>query len=339
MSAVNILYIGNKLTEHGFTPGVIETLGHHLELAGIKVYYSSSKLNKERRLLDMILDIIRLRKKVDYVLIDTYSTSAFWYAFIIGFICQIINLKYIPVLHGGNLPERLNKSVWASNRLFKKAHVNVAVSGYLYNEFTLAGYSTVLVPNSIDIEQYPFTERKNPKPKLLWVRSFHKQYNPLLAADVFAEVLKSFPDAELCMVGPDKDGTLIKFREYATKKGIVTKVKITGLLSKKEWTRLSEEYDIFLNTTNVDNTPVSVIEAMALGLAVVSTNVGGIPFLLKDKFDSLQSSVNDCQGMVNNILTLLTDNQIYQDITQKARIKAESYSWDNIKPKWLKLLF
>ncbi len=45
--------------------------------------------------------------------------------------------------------------------------------------------------------------------------------------------------------------------------------------------------DIFLNTTNVDNTPVSVIEAQAAGLCVVSTNVGGIPFLLENGKDAL----------------------------------------------------
>ena len=56
------------------------------------------------------------------------------------------------------------------------------------------------------------------------------------------------------------------------------KITITGILRKAEWIELSKDYDVFINTTNVDNMPVSVIEAMALGMPIVSTNVGGIPF-------------------------------------------------------------
>ena len=47
------------------------------------------------------------------------------------------------------------------------------------------------------------------------------------------------------------------------------------------------EFDIFLNTTFVDNTPVSVLEAMACGLCVVSTDVGGLSFLLEHEGDAL----------------------------------------------------
>ena len=80
------------------------------------------------------------------------------------------------------------------------------------------------------------------------------------------------------MVGPDKDGSLEKTKQYAKEKGVLHRVRFTGGLSKTEWIELSKDYNIFINTTNVDNTPVSVMEAMALGFPVISTNVGGVPF-------------------------------------------------------------
>ena len=64
-------------------------------------------------------------------------------------------------------------------------------------------------------------------------------------------------------------------------------MNFTGKLSKQEWRDLSKDYNVFINTTNFDNTPVSVIEAMALGIPVVSTNVGGLPFLITDKVDGV----------------------------------------------------
>ena len=59
-------------------------------------------------------------------------------------------------------------------------------------------------------------------------------------------------------------------------KSINKNLQIMGKLNKSQWRKLSESYDIFINTTHIDNTPISVIEAMALGLPIVSTNVGGI---------------------------------------------------------------
>ena len=67
------------------------------------------------------------------------------------------------------------------------------------------------------------------------------------------------------MVGPNKDGTLNDVQQLIDRYELHDSVEITGVLSKSEWHKKSEEFDIFINTTNVDNTPISVIEAMALG--------------------------------------------------------------------------
>ena len=61
-------------------------------------------------MIEMILKTAKYAKKVDCVLIDTYSTKNFWYAFIISQLCRILKLKFIPKLHGGNLPSRIVRS-------------------------------------------------------------------------------------------------------------------------------------------------------------------------------------------------------------------------------------
>jgi glycosyltransferase involved in cell wall biosynthesis len=302
MTSIKLLYAGNKLSHHGYTPGVIETLGKNLEEAGFEVYYAGTFKNQFVRLLEMLWKTITVGRKVNYILIDTYSTSAFWYAYFTGRIAGLMGKKYLPILHGGDLPARLKKSPLACKKLFGNSYANVAVSGYLRHEFEKAGFKTVLIPNSIDIKLYPFRLRANPSLKLLWVRAFHKIYNPCMAADVLALHLKTYPEAELCMVGPDKDGSMQEFKRYAEKLGVADKIKITGLLPKKEWIRLSENYDIFINTTNYDNTPVSVIEAMALGMCVVSTDPGGIPYLLEDGKDALLVKPGDSSAMAEKII-------------------------------------
>jgi glycosyltransferase involved in cell wall biosynthesis len=335
---VKILYTGNKLSQFGCTPGVIETLGKLLENEGFRVFYAGTRMNKFLRLKEMLWTTITLGRKVDYILIDTYSTSAFWYAYLTGLAARLVGTKYIPILHGGNLPSRLKRSKRACDTLFTSSFKNVAVSGYLSHEFEMAGYETVIIPNSIDISMYLFKQRQQPKPRILWVRSFHRQYNPIMAADVLKELLNTYPETELCMVGPDRDGSMGNFKEYIESLGIAENVKITGLLKKEEWIKLSENYDIFINTTNVDNTPVSVIEAMALGLVIVSTDSGGLKYVLKSGENSIIIPAKDYEAMCEEITKLLSNINLYKMLSVNARKDAELYNWDIIKDKWFSLL-
>ena len=102
----NVLYIGNALSNSGKTITTIDILGENLK-EFCAVYTASKKTNKFLRLLDMIKLVLMKQFKADYVLIDTYSTTNFYYALIISQLCRILSLKYIPILHGGNLPKRL----------------------------------------------------------------------------------------------------------------------------------------------------------------------------------------------------------------------------------------
>src|SRR5690606_41312383 len=101
------------------------------------------------------------------------------------------------------------------------------------------------------------------------------------------------------------DGSLSAAKKYAKKHDL--RVNFTGKLKKKEWIKLSAAYDIFINTSDIDNTPVSVIEAMALGLPVVSTNVGGIPYLIEEGKTGLLVAAKDPGGMSVTMISLLAD--------------------------------
>lgn len=335
---VKILYIGNKLSRYGFTPGVIETLGPLLEKEDYTVIYAGTRKNPFLRLTEILWKTATTGRQVDYILIDTYSTSAFWYAYLAGTLAKIIGAKYIPILHGGDLPKRLQRSKRACDKLFNNSYANIAVSGYLKHEFEKAGYKTVVIPNSIDISKYPFKLREQSRPKLLWVRSFHRQYNPLMAADVLEGLLQIHPDAELCMVGPDKDGSLGEFKDYIRQKSIEEHVKITGKLSKEDWISLSENYDFFINTTNVDNTPVSVIEAMALGMIVVSTNAGGIPYLIEKDKEGCLVNIADSTAMSKTITDIISNPLRVSTLSNSARLKAEAVDNKSIVMLWEKLL-
>ncbi|QBZ97916.1 glycosyltransferase family 4 protein [Flavobacterium sangjuense] len=333
----NLLYIGNKLSDHGYTSTSIETLGMFLEAEGFHVYYASSKKNKVSRMFEMILKTFKYARKVDYVLIDTYSTKNFWYAFIISQLCRILNLKYIPKLHGGNLPSRIVRSKFFSNLIFKNAYINIAPSYYLLEAFKKSGYTNLkYIPNTIEMQLYPSTVKEFKSPKILWVRSFAKIYNPLMAVKVFIKIKAAFPEAKICMVGPKKDDSYSKTLKFAKKNNI--EVIFTGKLSKTDWIELSKDYNVFINTTHFDNTPISVIEAMALGLPVVSTNVGGIPYLLEHDVNALLVNDDDVDGMTDQINRLFTEPNLANTLSEKGKESVQSFDWEIVKKQWIELL-
>lgn len=333
----SLLYIGNKLSGHGLSVTSIETLGPLLEQEGYALFYASSKKNKVLRLSDMLFKTILLRNTIDFILIDTYSTSNFWYAFLVSQLARILKIEYIPILHGGNLPKRLIRNPKFSRMIFNNAYQNVAPSHYLLHCFQENKFlNTVYIPNTIEIDSYTFKLRSEFQPKLLWVRAFAKIYNPFMAVEVFKIIKEQFPDATLCMVGPDKDGYLEKTKQLAASYDL--DVKFTGRLSKAEWISLSAEYDIFLNTTHFDNTPISVIEAMALGLPVISTNVGGLPFLLEDNKTAVLVEDNAVDAMIDAVKELCDNRAISENLAKNARAKAESFDWQRVKSLWNQIL-
>ena len=171
---------------------------------------------------------------------------------------------------------------------------------------------------------------------MLWVRSFSKIYNPKLALEVIEKLVAQNVKVILSMVGPEKDGSLKECQEIVAQKKLP--IIFTGLLSKKEWINLSKDYDLFINTTNFDNTPVSVIEAMALGLPVISTNVGGIPYLIENGKTGVLVPPNDSQVFVDEIEAIYNNPSKTMKLSKNARRSVENFDWEVVKEKWIEVL-
>jgi len=334
---IKILYIGNRLASKGITASSIDTLAALFRKEGMIVRSASSSKNKAARLWDMLLTTYKNRSWVEVVLIDTYSTSNFWYAIAVGRLCRFLNLKYIPILHGGNLPQRLESNPKLIKSFLENAHKVVSPSGYLKHAFAKAGFHNIqVVPNSIELENYQFKQRSSLQPNLLWVRSFADIYNPMMALQVLEDLKTIFPQAQLTMVGPEKDGSMHACKSWAETRNL--NVKFTGLLTKKEWTKLAVDHNIFINTARFDNMPVSLLEAMALGLPVISTNVGGIPFMIQDRVNGILVPDSDALSMILAIKELIETPQLGCDISINAKTYVEKLDWSHIKRLWNNLL-
>ena len=329
-----ILLIGNFLSSHGLNPTAIEDLATALSNR-YEIKISSDKKNPFFRLLDMAMSVVNNRKRCQLIIVDVFSTYALIFSCLVIFLAKLFNIPYIPVLRGGYLSERYRKYPPIFIFLFSNASTIICPSKYLKRCFDDKNYTIKVIPNYIDLKMYSFKIRKQIKPQILWVRSIHNIYNPLMAVHVLYGIKKKYPDARLCMVGPVKDNRVMEqLKILISRLDLQDHVLFSGQLSKIEWTALSKDYDIFINTTDYDNNPVTLLESMALGLPIVSTNVGGVPYLIDDKVTGLLVEAKKSEQMVEKINELISGKIDGYQIARNAREKVSHYDKSQIIKQW-----
>lgn len=335
-----VLLIGNFFIGGSGTHGVGQDLAVALKMAGWSVLISSSQRGRVARLIDFLFTVWRHRSKYNVAHVDVYSGPAFVWAELVCWALRMVKKPYVLTLRGGNLPSFARNNGKRVHRLLQSSSMVTTPSAYLFEQMRLYRRELILLPNAIDLSKYPFRPRAHPGPRLVWLRAFHNIYNPSLAVRVVASLAKSLPSVRLIMMGPDKgDGSLQTAKKAAVDLGVTQEVTWTGPVTKEEIPRLLQKGDILLNTPRVDNTPVSVLEAMACGVCIVSTNVGGIPYLLADEQDAILVPDNDEVAMGKAVQRLLTEDGLAERLSMNARRKVEQFDWPMILPKWERLLW
>ena len=334
-----VLVIGNFLLAPVGTRGVCAELAQRLRDSGCRVLTASPRRQRIARLLDMLHVCWSERKNYDVVQVDVYSGLSFLWAEAVCSLLRLLRKPYVLTLHGGNLPLFARQWPRRVRSLLRSANAVTAPSAYLLDQMRSYRAPLHLLPNALDLQAYTFRLRRRPQPHLMWLRAFHEIYNPALAVRILALLLKDFPDARLTMIGPDKgDGSLKNVDKLASQFGVRDRTVIRPGVPKCEVPPLLNEGEIFLNTARIDNTPVSVLEAMACGMCVVSTAVGGIPHLLKHRTDALLVPSGDARAMATSVIAILNNPDLAERLSRNARRTAEQFDWCAVLPLWKSLL-
>lgn len=334
-----ILYFGNDFNQTQGKSSTMFELSSRLIVEGEVIKCYSGKVNRLTRMIHMILGLVFNFKSCELVLIDTFSTWNFYYAILISQLCRLLNIPYIPILHGGNLESRLDKSPHLSRLLFLNSVCLVSPSDFLKNLFAKYNYEVEVIHNIIPIDNYKFIKRsKVANNTILFVRSLKSFYNPKMGINVIKRLKSIQHDFDLFIVGSGSEKEFNDLKEYSKEMGVESQVFLTGFLSKPEWHNLSKKADIFINTSDVDNMPISVIEAMALGIPIISTDVGGMPYLIENNNDGILVPANDDKKMTEEVLRMYDSPELTQRLSLNARRKAEKFSWKVVGPQWIKLI-
>jgi glycosyltransferase involved in cell wall biosynthesis len=270
------------------------------------------------------------------MLLQVFGGPSFLVEDAASWLAQRFRIPIIMVLRGGAMPDFMRRHPRWNRRVLNRAASLVAPSDYLKQAIRPFGFDAEVIPNIINVDQYPYRHRTNLQPRLLWMRAFHPVYNPQLAIRAFVGVAAAYRDASMVMAGEEK-GLEPECRALVRQLGLADSVRFAGFLDMESKVREGNSADIYLNTNRIDNMPVSVVEAGAMGIPVVATAVGGVPFLLEHERSGLLVPDDDAGSTTDAILRLLGDSELAGRLSLGGRRLAERSAWEEVKPRWTAL--
>jgi L-malate glycosyltransferase len=214
------------------------------------------------------------------------------------------------------------------------ASVIVVPSGYLVDVFGRAGLSATPIFNFVDVTRFGFRERVPLGPVFLTSRLLEPLYNVGCVLRAFGLIQEQFSDASLVVAGEGSQRT--ELEELARTLNLKN-TKFIGRVPSDEMPTMYNAADICLMATNLDNMPSSLIECLASGLPVVTTDAGGIPYMVRDEETCLMVPCDDHVKMAAASIRLLNDPELALKIAQRGREHCLHWTWESVRMSWLSL--
>lgn len=272
-----------------------------------------------------------------YDLIHIFSASYYSYLFSVVpaiMIGKLYGKKVILNYRSGEAEDHLQRWPRTTVPVMKMADAIVVPSGYLVDVFARYGLYAQTISNIVELERFQFRERVPVRPVFLCSRSLEPLYNVGCALRAFQLIQERYPEARLTIAA---DGSQRAELEQLAKDLQVRGVAFIGSVPFESMPELYDAADIYLNTNNIDNMPASILECFASGLLVVTTDAGGIPYILRHEETGLMVPCGDYKGVAENALRLLSDPQLAPRLAHSARSSVRRCTSGSVRDAWLHL--
>lgn len=276
--------------------------------------------------------LIRVRA---YDVIHVFSAS--YLSFVLSptpaiLIAKLYGKKVMLNYRSGEAEDHLTRWRRTALPVIKLADKVVVPSGYLVEVFGRFGIRAESIANTVDLTRFKFRTRKPLQPVIFSNRNLESLYNVECIVRAFAIIQKQASEARLIVAG---DGSERARLESLSKELGIKNVEFIGQVSPEKMPALYDQADIFVNASNIDNMPVSHIEAFASGLAVVTTDAGGIPYIVANERNGLVVGCGDYEAIARSVVALLEDAEMADRLIKTARADCEKYTWAAVREEWL----
>lgn len=326
---MKILLICNYKPEVGGISGQVELLQKYLRSEGHAADIFSTKTSLLQRLL-LPLKLLRVARRYDVLHIHCCSGWGFLPAAFGVSVGRRLKKRVVLTYHGGGGERFFDKNTCLVKHYLMRTDANIVLSGFLAKVFDKHHIPHTIIPNIIELDDKQYRLRETLKPNFICTRAHEELYNIPCILRAFQKTLTELPEATLTLVGGgSQHEALMKMVEEMRLKNVT----FTGRIDNKEIYQYLNQADVMLSAPTVDNMPVSLLEAMNAGLLVISSRVGGVPYMIDEGRTGLLFKNDNNQELAEKMLWTIENTTSTMVMTLTAHQEVKKYRWENIKEK------
>lgn len=330
---MKVLLISNYKPRTGGISGQVEILQRKLLEEGITTDIFNTKGTIPYR-LSLIQKLRKVGKCYDVFHIHCCSGWGFLPAVIGIRAGRLLHKRIVLTYHGGGGEKFFAKHTHLVRHYLTKTDANIVLSGFLGKVFDKYDIPYSIIPNIIELDGAHFRKRNPIQPHFICIRTLDPLYNHFCILKAFQLVKQQLPNATLTLVG---GGTIRTELEQFVKEQNIQDVTFSGRVDNSKIYEYLDKSDIMLSTPFVDNMPVSLLEGFNAGLLVISSDVGGVPYMITHGRNGLLIDSDNRQQLAEQMLYAIEHQQESQDMIHQAFQEVKSYTWTNVRPQILRL--
>lgn len=290
------------------------------------------------RLLPYLLRIERLARRSDVIHVMANSGWA-WFLFAAPAL-RIARWHRVPVIvnyRGGLAREFLRRRIARGlPRALRNAQEVVVPTPFLQEVFGRYGVRSRIIPNIVDLDVFqPAAELPQGAPHIVVTRNLEHIYGIDVAIRAVALLAREIPGLRLSVAGSGPERLALE--RLAAQMGIAHLIRFTGSLEQNTIAALYRAAHVSLNPSRADNAPNALLEAAACGVPIVTTSVGGVPYLVEHGKTAWLVRPDDPQAMAEGIAHVLRDAGLREALRSNGLALARSCSWATVGRQWTDL--
>jgi glycosyltransferase involved in cell wall biosynthesis len=298
------------------------------------------KIKYVRTIVTSIAYVFSLLLRVyQYDVIHVFSASYFSFvlaptpAILIG---KLYRRKILLNYHSGEAEDHLQRWRRTAIPTIRLVDLVVVPSEYLVQVFAQFGLKATAIYNLIDTSRFRFRERTPLRPVFLSNRNLESHYGVDRVLRAFAKIQQEIPEASLTIAG---DGSQSRALKALAKDLRLRNTTFIGQVDPAAIASVYNAADVFLNGSEIDNQPLSILEAFSCGLPIVTTDAGGIPDIVKDGRTGMVVARGDYSEMANRAITLLNNPSLAEQMIEQGRLECLKYSWEAVRDAWMNVYY
>jgi glycosyltransferase involved in cell wall biosynthesis len=263
--------------------------------------------------------------------------SASYWSFLLGpapavAVARLLGKRVVLNYHSGEADDHLTHWGWRVHPWLRLAHAIAVPSAYLREVFARHGYAARVIPNIVDLSALPYRERGITGPRILSMRNLERHYGIDVILRAFARIKQRWPGATLTIAGYGRDEH--RLRGIARSLG-VDDIAFVGRQEPAALLSLCASAEVFVNASTIDNQPVSVLEAFAMGLPVISTATGDLGNMLGANARGRVIPAGDPEALAAAVAWLVEHPGEARQMVRRARAMAGAHAWAGVRDAWL----